>query len=280
MSEIWNDYLRTEPYWPSLVGQGDGVYILRIYEETPPPQEFAVAVGEWINHLRSALDYTVWATAAHTSGRLPPPGEGQLQYPIYDSEKAWKSNLRRLDALADHHRHMLHTMQPYNSDPDANYLGWINEIARCDRHRHLSRLAGYIAVLQPALLTPAGCHATLQWGERVIYDGHADAARITIAPWDPSMEVEINPRMGIDPDIEAWSRSKFWSRFPFPDRVRVLQVFVSAEIATYEYDATGTSRKQAVLTDAYRAASDARRDPTCRRRVKTGPPAPVEEWTT
>jgi hypothetical protein len=29
---------------------------------------------------------------------------------------------------------MLKTMQPFNSDPDANYLGWINRLARIERN--------------------------------------------------------------------------------------------------------------------------------------------------
>ena len=68
---------------PSVLGfahrAGDGVYILRVYEDVPPPQEFAVAKDEWINHLRSAFDYTLWAAAARTSGRVPQPNQGQIQ---------------------------------------------------------------------------------------------------------------------------------------------------------------------------------------------------------
>lgn len=260
MVGIWNGYIADHPYSASLVEQGDGVYILRICEDVPLPQEFAVATGEWINHLRSALDYTIWAAAAYTSGAVPPPNPEQIQYPIYESRAAWQRNLYRIGALGDHHRAMLLTMQPFSSDADANYLGWINRIARSDRHRHLSRMAGYLAEFQPALMAPAGCVATLQWGERTIYDGYADAARIVVAPWNSDMEIEINPRMGIDPEIEEWSRSPFWSKIPFPDRLRMLQVFVAAEIAVYEYDATGVSRKQDVLTVDYRAQCDARND--------------------
>lgn len=267
--EIWNGYIADHPYTPVLIGQGEGVFILRVYEDAPMPETFAVAVGEWINHLRSALDYTIWAAAAHASGEVPPPGEGQLQYPIYDSLAAWKANLSRLAALGDHHRAMLLTMQPFNSDTDANYLGWINRIARSDRHRHLSRMAGYIAELEPAVMAPAGCTATLQWGERAIYDGYADVARVVVSPWSDGMEVEINPRMGIDPDVEAWCRSPFWRRIPFPDRLRMLQVFVGAEIAVYEYDATGASRKQEALTAEFRVECDTR--------LAEGRPAP--QWT-
>jgi hypothetical protein len=38
-----------------------------------------------------------------------------------------------------------------------------------------------------------------------------------------------------------------------------MQAFVMAEIAIYEYDCTGQSRKSDLITDAYKADSDARR---------------------
>lgn len=59
---------------------------------------------------------------------IPPPDEVQLQYPIYDAEETWNRNLYRLKHLAEHHRSMLKTMQPFNSNVDANYLGWINRL--------------------------------------------------------------------------------------------------------------------------------------------------------
>jgi hypothetical protein len=261
MVELWNQHIADHPYSFSLVGLGNGVFILRVVEDVAPPQEFAVATGEWINHLRSALDYTIWAMAAHESGRVPPRGQAQIQYPIYDSRAGWERNLYRLAVLADRHRAMLLIMQPFSSDPDANYLGWINRIARSDRHRHLSRMTGYLAELQPALAAPSGCDVTLQWGERVISGGYADAVRFVVTPWKLDMEVEVNPRMGIDPDIEEWSRSPFWSRIPFPERLKLLHIFVGAEIAAYEYDATGFSRQQDALTETYRAECDTRNSP-------------------
>lgn len=261
MTELWNAYLDKSPYDTDFVGYGDGVYILRVLEEEPPPLELAVATGEWLYNLRSALDYLIWATAAHESGRIPPPGEGQLQYPIYDSEDAWNSNFYRLKPLAEHHRTMLKTMQPFSSSMDANYLGWINRLARIDRHRHLSRMTGYLAEVQPIVAVPEGCRTTLQFGERVIRNGSADVARIVVAPWHEGLTVEVNPRIGIDPEIDGWAESEFWRRIRWSERLLMMQVFVSAEIAVYEYDCTGASRKPEALTDEYKAECDARRTP-------------------
>jgi hypothetical protein len=276
MPELWNQYLDGHPFETTLDGEGDGVYIIRVWQDPPPPDQLAVMIGEWLYNVRSALDYIIWATAAHQSGRIPPPGDGQLQYPIYDSESAWAANLYRLKDLAEHHRVMLKTMQPFNSDADANYLGWINRLARIDRHRHLNHLTAYIAVAEPVIAVPDGSTTTLQWGERVLRDGKADLARIVVTPWHADMTVEVNPRIGIDPEIEAWSGSKFWRRISYSERFRLIEIFLSGEIAGYEYDCTGRSRKADLLTAEYRDECDAR--PPQRRRPPRRETPPVA-WT-
>jgi hypothetical protein len=222
------------------------------------PPDFVLEFGEWLYNARTCLDYIVWATAAYVTGELPPPGDGTLQYPIYESMQAWKHNERRLADLAPHHRAMLLHMQPFNSDADANYLRVVNDLARIDRHRRLTVSTAYLAELEPVIAVPHGSTATLEWGERVLIDGCAQVARISISPWTDDMELSVNPRIGIDPEIAEWGESAFWSRVRFTERLRMIQVFLSAEIAVYEYDCTLTSRKAHVLAPEYRAQCDER----------------------
>ena len=207
------------------------------------PYALAVAIGEWLYNLRSALDYLMLATAAHVSGQVPPPGEGQLQYPIYESDAAWNSNLHRLRQIREHHREMLKAMQPFNSNADANYLGWINRLARIDRHRHLTDLTAYVAETEPVIAISDGSKATLQWGARLVSQGYADVLRIVVAPWHPGMKVDVNPRLGIDPEVADWAQSPFWKRVRFSERFHMLQIFAAAEVAVYEYGWTGHSRR-------------------------------------
>jgi hypothetical protein len=223
------------------------------------PAELAVVTGEWFYSLRSALDYLIWATAVHVSGALPPPGEGALQYPIYDTEQAWTNNLYRLKPLADHHREMLREMQPFASDNDANYLGWINRLARIDRHRRLSVMTSYLAELQPVLALPEGCSAQLQWGSRILSPGKTDVLRIVVTPWTDDMQAKINPRSMIDPEIEDWTASRFWRRINYSERFRMMQAFVAGEVAVYEHDTTGTTSKADLLTAEFKAQADQRR---------------------
>lgn len=258
--EIWNDFIEEHPFDFSLDHQGDGVHILRVWQDEPTPPELGVVTGEWLYNMRCALDYIVWAAAVYHSGRLPPPDEGVLQYPIYDHRDAWERNQYRLRGLPQHQRDMLESVQPYNSsDPEANYLGWINRLARIDRHRRLSVVTAYMAEVEPVIEIPKGCTTTLEFGERVLVDGQADISRITVSPWRDGMSVRVNPRAGIDPELADWAESPFWRRIRFTERFTMLRVFVRAEVAVYEYDCTGSSRMAHVLADDWKAESDARR---------------------
>ena len=264
MAQVWNEYLIDHPFDFSLDDRGGGEFILQVHQHSSVPSVFSVLCGEWLYNLRSCLDYIIWATVARQSGVVPPPDESKLQYPIYTSQRDWTRSLHRLKGLADHHRAMLLQMQPFRSDPDANYLGWLNDLARVDRHRRLNAATAYIAEVQPVIAVPDAvrCHTTLQWGQRVLVNGRADLARILVRPWDGTLspsDVRVNPRVGIDPEIVAWATSPFWRRMRFGERLTMIQIFVSVEIATYEYDCTGESRKAHLLTEQYKADCDGRR---------------------
>ena len=258
LARIWNEFIEDHPFDFDLVHHGDGVHVLEVHQLRPMPPSFALEFGEWLYNARTLLDYIVWATAAYVSGQVPPPDEGNLQYPVYDSPSAWKSNEYRLKHLAEHHREMLLQMQPFNSDLDANYLGAINRLARIDRHRRLLTGTAYLAEIEPVTQVPPGREVSLQWGQRVLVAGYAQVARITVTPWADDIEISVNPRIGIDPDGAEWADSPFWRRMPFSERLKLIEVFLSAEIAVYEYDCTGRSRKSEALTDRYRAECDQR----------------------
>lgn len=257
-TELWNEYLAPHPYDYTVIDNQDGTYVVRVTQDTPIPAELGILIGEWLYNLRSTLDNVVWATAAYVAGTIPPPRQHVLHYPIYDTEDGWTNNLYRLHGLAEHHREMLHQMQPYNSDVDANYLGWINRLARDDRHRRPNAMTSYIADLRPVVGLPAGTQATIQFGDRIIDGGTADCLRLTVHDWTPEVVVKLDPRLGIDPEVLNWASSPFWRRWNFTERLKMMEIFVAGEVAVYEYDCTGTSRKQDLLSDGYRAECDAR----------------------
>jgi hypothetical protein len=260
LAEIWNEFIADHPYDFDLRPEDAGVYVLVVEQTRPMPAAFALEFGEWLYNARACLDYIVWATSAFVTGQLPPPDEGTLQYPIYESISAWKKNEYRLKHLAPHHLQMLLQMQPFNGDADANYLGAINRLARIDRHRRLTISTAYLAEMEPVIEVPVGSRTTLQWGQRVLVDGRAQVARVSVTPLVAGDEISVNPRIGIDPEVAEWAESAFWSRVRFAERLRMIRAFLAAEIAVYEYDCTGSGRKAEVLTASYRHECD-RRDP-------------------
>jgi hypothetical protein len=258
LSEIWNDFIEDHPFDFGLVHQGGGVHVLEVWQTEAMPASFALEFGEWLYNARACLDHIMWATSVYVTGELPPPNEEALQYPIYNSAEAWTRNEYRLKNLAPRHRQMLLQMQPFNSDVDANYLGTINRLARIDRHRRLTIGTAYLAELHPVIAIPEGARSRLEWGQRVLVDGHAQVARITVSPWADGTEISVNPQIGIDPEVAEWSESAFWRRMRFSERLNMIQIFLSAEIAIYEYDCTGVSRESDALTKEYRVQCDHR----------------------
>lgn len=259
LAGVWNDYLAPHPFEFELVRDGSLSQILRISQTSAVPSELSIIFGEWLFNMRACLHYIIWATAVHTSGILPPLGEDGLQYPIYDTESSWNRNKWRLKPLGDHHQEMLHTMQPFNSNADANFLGWINRLARIDRHRRLTIWTARLGELGPVVRAASGQSPRLEWGQSVFDHQKCDAARFTFSCVEDADAAEVNPRCAIDPEIAEWSHSPFWGRIRFSDRLRLMQVCVSSEIDLYEYDCTGNVALSTAVTDTFRAESDARR---------------------
>lgn len=259
MSETWNAYLAPHPFEFLLLRTSPTEYLLRIEQNQPTPLDLPALFGEWLYNLRSALDHVVWAAAAYSSGTVPPAGEDGLQYPIYDTEESWKRNLWRLRPLADHQVAMLKMMQPYNSDPDANYLGWINRLARIDRHRRLPVWTARIAEAEPVFQIPSGVAPLLEWGQRTFVRQRCDLARATFPDAASADGISFNPRVGIDPEIAEWGASDFWKRIRFSERLKLMAIFVKAEVDVYEYDCTGSPKARGTVTDRFAQEADLRR---------------------
>lgn len=259
-ADVWNQFIEDDPYDFSLVDRGGGRLALRVCQRIPTPPEAAILIGEWLYNLRCALDYCIYATAICVSGKNPPPGQGVLQFPIYEHEEAYRKNEYRLKPLAPHHRPLVEAAQPYrHPDPDTSALGWLNRLARIDRHRRLTVMTAYMAEMRPIVMVPQGCAVDLQFGDRVMVDDAADIAHLTVTPWQQGWDIDANPQAGIDPEIGEWAASPFWRRISYSDRLLMLRIFVESMIVTLEYDCLGRSRKSEILTEEFRAESDARR---------------------
>lgn len=260
-TELWNDFIEHNPYDVVLDHHGQGKFVLRAVREERLPPLMGILIGEWLYNLRCVLDYTVYDTAICASGKNPPPGKGVLQFPVYFSEPAYRDNEYRLQPLAEHHRAILESMQPYaHSDADTSAIGWVHKLARIDRHRRLNLVTAYITEISPVVCSPSGSTVEIEFsGNRVTVDHEAELARFTITPWQDDWKVQADPRAGLDPEIAEWNESPFWRPIPYNERVRMLESTVESLIVTFEYDCLGTSRRAEMLLDEFRAECDARR---------------------
>ena len=239
MIECWNEFLEPHPFAAHLTRTNATEYILTVEQYEEFPQELPALFGEWLYNLRSALDYIIWAAAAYSSGRLP-PHEDRLQYPTCDSQNSWKRTSQKLSVLPQHQLELLRTMQPFASDVDANYLGWINRLARIDRHRRLTIWAARIVTADPIAHIPSGVEPRWEWGERMLESGYCDLARLTFPDSESAEGVSVNPRLTIDPEVSEWGKSPFYAERKFDERIRMFMLFVLGEIDTYDYAAPAT----------------------------------------
>jgi hypothetical protein len=122
----------------------DGHGTLRLRRVIPFPVDLTLILGEFLYQLRAALDNCLYAVAVIDGGTNPPPGDGALQWPIYNSPELFAKQRWRLKHLHNDLVDALEAIQPYQAEfPTWNSLRILNDLARIDRHRtlHLATLA-------------------------------------------------------------------------------------------------------------------------------------------
>lgn len=133
----WAEHLDTEPHSVGIeVGEGGAGRIV-FTRHTNPPAVLSIVLGEYLYELRAALDNTLYAVAMIDSDEDPPPGAGQLEWPICDTKRLWESTRRRrLKHLDPALQDALYRVQPFQAEaPGHNPLLILHDMARIDRHR-------------------------------------------------------------------------------------------------------------------------------------------------
>ena len=101
----------------------------------PPSPRFAALAGEVVYHLRSALDYAVYAAVLADSGTP----QQDTQFPVVSDERDWDAQAtRRLRGMAPWRREIVRTLQPFNGEAWAALL---RDLSNTDKHRHLTVVA-------------------------------------------------------------------------------------------------------------------------------------------
>lgn len=123
------------------------IALVRIYR--PPPVEFSLIAGDFIQNLRAALDHLVWQMVK-ANGQTP---GNRNAFPIFDQRPSnkrgnrdrerWNAMTRGLHPAAER---FIELCQPYNGPdgPRAHSLAALRRLSNEDKHRTL--LAAYNAI--------------------------------------------------------------------------------------------------------------------------------------
>jgi hypothetical protein len=112
-------------------------FIPEMVAGVPIPKRIPLIIGDFLQNLRSSLDYLVWelVTAAKNT-----PNHNNM-FPICATPEAFKAQIARhrlhgvpADAVAE-----IETLQPYHSEggPDGNVLAMIDDLCNINKHRRI-----------------------------------------------------------------------------------------------------------------------------------------------
>jgi len=170
------------------------------------PTMLSLLMGEFLYQLRAALDSCIYEATVLETGQSPPPDERNLGWPICATQAQFQKASRSIRALSEFRRAHVETYQPFNAGhlpPEfrviSESLGWVNDLARIDRHRRLHIVGGWASRISPKLTLPPG--VTVQ-SRQTMRDGfledESEVVRFALAGWQRGMELEGNPDLLID----------------------------------------------------------------------------------
>lgn len=209
----WARYLDGLPAEMTYEVGDNGRGRISIIRHEPPPHRLSLLIGEFLYELRAALDNCLYEVAVQHSGQDPPRGQAVLQFPIYDTPKAWTSNLYRLKHLSDEHREMLERIQPYQAErQDLNCMRILNRLARSDRHRTLHVVGSIVAEGALLVEAPPGSRVTEQHKANgvVVTEGTTEIASFVIEPWTPGQTVDVYSQIELEVEITEMAAERPW----------------------------------------------------------------------
>ncbi len=141
----------------------------------PAPLKVRRLIGEVIQSLRKALDYSVYRLACFDSKSIVE----KTQFVIVDSEKDFKGQKWHLRGLTGEHIAMLERLQPYNG---CHWAKVIDELSNPDKHETLTAVRQFVGISPDASHTEA-----ILAGKNVDVDSYA-SIKITFNDGSPVIE--------------------------------------------------------------------------------------------
>lgn len=122
-----------------LVRQQEGAadeFVGKIVSDVPIPKRIPLIVGDYLQNLRSSLDYLVWELVLAAKNQ---PTKDNM-FPICTTEKAFDAQLarRRLEGMAVDAIAEIKALQPYHDgQPSGNVLAVIDDLCNINKHRRV-----------------------------------------------------------------------------------------------------------------------------------------------
>lgn len=210
-ADAWNELDVLGLHGISLRIESDGTGELNVRRLGPLPQTLELLIGEYLYQLRAALDGATYACAIEDSGHNPLPKASTIEFPICGSIADWTKHARKIAQLNPGRRRFIEALQPF-AEPsvDASLrivnanrsLGFLNDLARLDRHHRLHTFFTTIGSEAPILDLPEGVSL-----KSVVIRPSSDHAgpivRFSLDGWREGMELHANPNADIELSLEG-----------------------------------------------------------------------------
>jgi hypothetical protein len=208
-ADAWASYIESHPWDADLSTVAPRTFEIIVRTYQPAPSSISLAFSDWLAALRPALDNGLYAWVAAVTGQDPPPDAGKLQFPVARTPADFRNQAKRLASVPADIVNRLEQAQPYHAayGPRSNLLYWLHELARVDRHRRLHLGLGRIAENRVQVGVPRGVTAEFDHAVKpfVPIIGTLVIARFTTSQPLAASDIEFNPAVGIEPEIEEWA---------------------------------------------------------------------------
>lgn len=196
--EVWAQYLSRRPHRMEMDTDEDGFTRVRVVRQEPMPEELSLVFGEFLYHLRAALDNCLYAVAVIDAGQRPPPNADKLEWPICLNADAWARQLQRYTTLSAPIVAALEAIQPYHAArPEWNCLRILHDLARVDRHRAMHFVTLYTSYGNATIDRNRIADAEVHLGEVDDQAVVATFRRLSEEPLDPAW-FDLNLEFDVD----------------------------------------------------------------------------------
>jgi len=166
--------------------------VLDDIKSTVPLDHWAVIFGDFVHNLRSALDHFIYGCAVYETSINPPPGDRQLQFPIYDTAASFAKRRSCIKPLSAGMRGAIEGVQPYNRRHPTHppLLALIGEFDNADKHRLLNVVLSQQANAELNFTLPPGVRIPVAKFMNGPLERGTELAWFTVDPPQPNVSYQ------------------------------------------------------------------------------------------